>query len=336
MKNEQPLNLSRLIFSSILNLFFGFLNSNQKITFPDQIGEYKFIKQINITKRNSKGNKMFFYALYQNSKGQKAFAKIWSGRLKNLNYYTLRNETIIYMVLNRVVRRIGKSMPKQFEDIIIPQFIAKLETKNSLTLLTEFIESTQASKIKSKKQFEIYLKTVDFLNLLGERLSTKEKEQIAKRDAKAITLLYFPILSKAILIHPRALFSLLLGVPIFLQSIPALLKTNETTLNHRDLHLENIVVSKNKIAIMDLQFCLFSNPLYDRLITLRIHWTDKEFRQRLLEKIRNFYGTNKDSDILIRGLMVHSATLSLTESVYTKLFTKKFIDYLNFAIKPNF
>ncbi len=336
MRKEQPLNLSKLILSSILNLFFGFLNSNQKITFPDQIGKYKFIKKINITKRNSKSNKIFSYALYKNSNGQKAFAKMWSGKLKNINYYTLSNETIMYMVLNKLIRRIGKSMPKKFEDIIIPQFVAKLETNNSLTLLTEFIEDAKSLKILPKKQVEIYIKTVDFLRLLGNELSAKEREQISKRDSNTITLLYFPLLLKAILAHPKALFSLLQGVPVFLKSIPLFLKKDEIILSHRDLHLENILMSKNKIVLMDLQFCLFSNPLYDSLITLRMHWTDKEFRKRLLGKIRNLYGKNKDYDILIRGLMVHSATHSLTESVYTKLITKKFIDYLNCATKPNF
>lgn len=336
MKKKQPLNLSKLIFVSIIAFLFSSLIAKQKIIFPDQIGEYKFKKQIRIAKRNSKANKIFSYALYQNSKGQKAFAKMWSGKLKDLNYYTLMNETILYTVLNGAIRRMGKSIPKKFEEIIIPQFIKKLETKNSLILLTELIEIVPVSKIKSRRQFEIYLKTVDFLNLVGDRLSAKEKEQIAKRDTKIIILLYFPLLLKSILTHPRAFFSLFYGVPVFLQSIPVLLKTNEVTLCHRDLHLENIVMSKNKIALMDLQFCLFSNPLYDRLITLRMHWTDKEFRQRLLEEIKDIYGKNKDSNILIRGLMVHSATHGLTGNYFTKPITKKFIDYLNFATKSNF
>ncbi len=335
MKNEQPLNLSRLILSSILNLFFGFLNSNQKITFPDQIGEYKFIKQINITKRNSKGNRMFSYALYQNSNGQKAFAKMWSGKLKNINYYSLENEINMHRTLNRVIRRIDKSMPKEFNDLIIPQFIASYETKNSIVLLTEFIENTKSLKISPRKQFEIYLKIVDFLSLLGNKLSAKERRQISKRDSNTITLLYFPLLLKAILAHPKALFSLLQGVPVFLRSIPLFLKKDEITLNHRDLHLENILTSKNKIVLMDLQFCLFSNPLYDRLITLRMHWTDREFRKRLLGEIKNLYGENKDSNILIRGMMVYSATQSLTGDIYTKKIIKKFIDYFNFAIKRN-
>ena len=126
MRKEQPLSLSKLIFSSILNLFFGSLNSNQKIVFPNQIGEYEFNEQIRIVKRNSKGSKMFSYALYKNSKGQKAFAKMWSGKLKDLNYHTLKNEAILYIELNKVIRRVGKSMPKRFKDIIISQFIARL------------------------------------------------------------------------------------------------------------------------------------------------------------------------------------------------------------------
>lgn len=336
MRKEQPLNLSRLLFSSIITFLFSSLNTKQKVVFPVQIGEYKFKKQIRITKRNSKGSRMYSYALYQNPKRQKAFAKMWSGKLKDLNYSTLRNETILYTVLNGAIRRIGKSMPKKFEDIIIPQFITKLETENSLILLTKFIEIVPVPKMKSRRQFEIYLKSFDFLKFLGNKLLAGEKKQIAKRDAKTLIFLYFLLLLKASLIHPRAIFSLFKGVPVFLQSIPILLKKNKIGLCHRDLHLENIVISEHKVALLDLQFCLFSDPLHDRLTTLKMHWIDKEFRQKLSGEIRNLYGKNKDFDILVRGLMVHSATHSLSGNNFTKSITKNFIDYLNFATKPNF
>ena len=156
MKKDQPLNLNRLIFASVISFPFSSINAKQETIFPDQIGEYKFTKRLRIAKRNSKGNKMFSYAIYRNSSGKKAFAKMWSGIVKDFNYYTLHNEAVLYQTLNKVIRKIGKSMPKKFNNINIPQVINKQESKNSLILLVEFVEGVQASKLRTEKQFEIF------------------------------------------------------------------------------------------------------------------------------------------------------------------------------------
>ncbi|MCH7951797.1 aminoglycoside phosphotransferase family protein [Patescibacteria group bacterium] len=331
MRIKRPMNLLTLIHASINVRLLGAIAGKKKSAFPLSIGAYTFKKELKVDNESN----FFSFGLYKNSSGKKAIAKMWSGRIKDLEYHTLQNESMMYQVCNTVMKRLKRSMPKRFQHMHIPNFITKLETEQSLLLLTEFVEGESADTLDSKQGLKVYLKAVDFLRYLGEKLSQEERERVSRRNAIDLALLYPFILFKAIITHPRTAKSLIRGVPIFLRSLAILSRKDQTGLGHRDLHLGNIIISKNRIAIIDLQLCVFSYLLYDYVVTMRIHWTEKGFCALLLTEINRRYGRGKDLNTMIKGLMVNSATHSLTGNSASKATVDSFIDYLDFAVNKH-
>ena len=322
--NKKPLSLNRLITASLLGSIFG--GKISKVGFPRTIDDYKFKKIF----KTEKSVWTFSFALYENSVGKIAIAKMWNGRIKDFAYYTLENELTLYEILNKALDRLGESKRERLGGIRIPRLLGKKETKNTLLILSEFIKGKKADKLSSERSLEIYFKTLDFLDFLGNKLTVKEKSQIAHRDGYTLLLLYFPLLIKAILAHPYLSWPLIRGVPVFLASVPKIIKRNKKILTHRDLHLENIILTKTEVVLIDLQFCLFSDPIYDLISSLRSLWDNNALR---LGIIRELGKRSKNDTLLIKGLMVHSATHGLTDKRFSEERINRYHAYLGFAIE---
>lgn len=332
MKNyKNQLGIPKIILSYLTDTVFGFLRPKREVPFPQKIGPYTFKKKISFRRSNTRPF-IFTFALYENAKKEKAIAKMWNGKIKNFTYYTLCNEILMNQILNQVIKRLDTSLPKKFQGITIPNFLGTFKSKDSLVLLTEFINGNPASTFSEGKSFDIYLKVSDFLRYLGTQLTNSEKARITYRKPVDLALLYPLLLAKVSFTHPRFFSSFLKGTPIFLFALIKLFRKSSMGLGHGDLSLNNILISPQKIALIDLQLCVFSAVQYDFLTTLCIYWDNGKIRKKLITEIAKRYGKEENSDILIKGLMVNIATHALTGNSYSRKEIDKFIDYLNFAI----
>lgn len=327
--NTKPMSLIQLAKA----VFLGFLNRGRKkhIKLPRQIGEYRFYKRY----KTNQLVKTFAFGIYKNSTGKKAIAKVWNGSVKDLFYYSLKNELKNYEILTQLINRLENSIPKQFSNFKIPLLLGWQETNNSLVILLEYIEGKVANKLKPEEGFEIYLKSAEFMNFLGRNLHFKERQQFSTRSPKIFSLMYFPFLAKALLTHPRAAKELLLSLPAFLQSTPYLLKRNGTHLCHRDLNLNHIITMRKKIIIIDLQYSLFTDGIYEFINSLRMRWDDNFFRAKLFQEIENRFGNTKETHDLIKGLLVFSVTQSLTDARFPKTMVDQNISCLRDVLKKD-
>lgn len=330
LNQTRPMDLYRLMLFSALGSIKNSFLKNEEFQLPDSIEDYKLYK--NLKKTGSRQS--FFFGVYQNPEGQKAFAKIWYGKAKDFDYYTLKNEIRMYQLLNSVIYRVGKAMPKKFKDVYLPRFIKTIESGNSLILLIEFVDGETANFLTAEKKIQVYFQTVEFIRFLGTCLNPQEKAAISKRTPINYIVLYPFLLLKAIFTHPRAAIYLLKGVSKFLRCIPVLWKNSHPALVHRDLHFRNIIVSRDRVILIDLQFCVFTEMLHELITTLRYRWNEDEFYQLFIAEIKRRYSTRKDFEILFRGLSVNSLTHGLSDKRFPKTKITNWIDYLKFVSRP--
>lgn len=327
--NTKPLSLSVLVKACLMS--FLFRGKKKHVKLPRQIGEYKLSDKY----KTNQLIKTFSFGLYENSKGKKAIAKMWSGSVKDLLYYSLKNELRNYEILTQLINRLDKSMPKQFSNFQLPLLLGRQETKNSLVILLEYIEGETADHLKPDDGFEIYLKSADFMNFLGKKMNFDEKQQFAIRSSKILILIYFPLLIKALFTHPHVSKILLLGIPVLLQSMQYLLKRNSINLSHRDLNLNHIITTQKKITIIDLQYSLFTDEMYEHVNSLRMRWDDNFFRAKLFQEIENRFGNTKETHCLVKGILVYSATQSLTDGRFPKTIVDKNVSCLRDVLKKD-
>src|SRR3989344_1579714 len=90
--------------------------------------------------------------IYKNSKGQKAFAKMWTANYKDFSYYSLKNEIQVTKILNSVIRKTRKILPEGLKRMNMPKLISSQEKRNSLIMLTEYIQGQEAMVLTNEKK----------------------------------------------------------------------------------------------------------------------------------------------------------------------------------------
>lgn len=328
-ENKQHFNLIKLLINYIFGEFFNFFNHRTKAILPQRIGDYNFVSKFekNGTKKN------FLLGMYKNSKGQKAFAKMWSANYRDFNYYSLKNEVLVSKILNSAMNKNRKFLPAELSRLSIPKLITSEEKENYLIMLTEYIQGIEAFSLPSERKIDLYFKTIKFIHFLGTKLTLKQKGSISKRTPFDFVLLYPMLITKAAISHPRAALYVIMGIPIFLRCLPALFKENIFVLSHRDLHFRNILTAANKDYVIDLQLCVLAHPIHDLTITLRYLWGKDNFYTEFLAEILKRNQNSPYFETLFRGLSVNSATHGLTDKNFPKGKIAFWIDFLKYAIK---
>lgn len=326
MENITTLNLPKLIASNIYCQIFGYIIKAEKPKIPKKLGKYLLDSVIN--KNDNVDN--FQIGIYKNNKGKKVFVKIWNGEVKDFNYYSLKNEIEMYKILNAIVKRNKKNIPKMFKNYHIPALVEENETKNSLIMIREYVDGRPLSGFSINKKADTFFTLAGFLKFLGNKMTPDEKTQISQRTAFDYITIYPLLLTRAIIFHPKLTLSLLAAIPVFMKSFVFLLKNKKTVLVHRDLHFDNILISKNRNSLIDLQLCVFTEEIYELVMTLRHLWDEPKICFELLLRAQNNY-KRKNFEALFRGLAVSSATHVLSNKVPPHLSADYYADYLKFA-----
>lgn len=327
-KNMRPYDLYPLLFLNLKEYILKHFAKSAPCQFPKRVGSYRFDSPI----KKFGPRQSYMLALYKNGEGKKAVAKMRSAKIKGYHYYSLLNEIHIYELLNSAVERTMDRMPKQFRQMHIPQLIKKVETKDCLIALIEFIEGETAENLKPDQKIKLYLKTVDFIDFLGNQLTDAEKKQISQRTAINYILLYPLLLTKAMFTYPRAIPYLFRGAIFFIKSFPIVSKNLRYTLVHRDLHFQNIIIKDDRISLIDLQHCVFTEALHEFITTLRYRWKEDRFYTLCLSEIKNRYSKRKEFENLFKAYTINSVTHGLTGRNFPAQTVDSWIDFLKFGL----
>lgn len=325
------MKLSNLLFAQVITPVLNLVVKQPKPVFPQHIGQFKYQRRFYPSVLNT-----YALAIYKDPSGNKAIAKLWCGKVRGLTYYALKNELATLKLLSSAFNRVKNSLPKKYSNIHIPALSAWVENRNQLIILKEYVEGSNATSLNTTKKINIYLKSNDFLEYLGKNLNKKEMKNVASRSASGIVILYPFLLIKALFANHKASWNLIKGIPLFLKSITNFLNYTSQSLGDRDLVLNNILASGKNIYLIDIQFAMYSNPLYDSIYRLCAHWDIKDLRLQLHEHAKSISKKYvKEPDTLIKGLMVHVATHTLTDNKLPRHITNRNLEFLYFALSGN-
>lgn len=297
------LKIPKLILLSLIKPLTSRVNNGAGVFYPRKVGNFKMVKKIN----KAKDFKMFSFAIYEDDKGKKAIAKIWTGKVKDFYYYTILNEAKVYKVLNSLTKRLRRRIPAESEDIKIPGLLMEKQGKGYFLILLEYVEDGRKLRSADHNCLKVYLKARKYLSFLGDRLSKDEKKLISQRSTRSIILLYPLLLLRALTLRPYLYRPLLLSIPAVFFTLRAILKRKKLLLSHRDLHLKNIIATRKYFYLIDLQFCLYTDEVYDFLSSLRILYDEPEFRKMLVRQIYKKYAKDKDAMIALKGMIIIGA-----------------------------
>lgn len=234
----------------VWTIILGFSIESEAVNTIKKIGEYELHKKI--TKKN--GFNPYFIGIYKKGK-KRFFIKTWEGKIKDFNYHILVNELLINKILHK------KFMKGQLRT---PQIIEYFSSRNSLSVVFEYIEGTPLNSFSVTKQAEVISFVIDFFKEISkDSLNSRHLKHIEKKDK----LFYFTSL------HLLTLVSLISSPRNFKLIIKAYLKAlinffdfgkQDLIINHGDLNPDNILISNGKYFILDCGRLSLTVPGYDQ------------------------------------------------------------------------
>lgn len=315
----------------ILTLLMASLKSRQPIAhtykLPLFIREYEFFKEL-----PKKGTKYDFrIALYKNPVGKTVFVKYWKGPENDFRYLTFLNEIRAYQTLSNVYKRQKNNLPAHISRVNIPKYIGVIKGLDYTALITEFVPGKMASEYSIEEKINAYLKSSQFIEFLGKKMTRSEKTKFGSRNAYHYITMYPVFLLLSMINFPEYSKYLLKGMLTFARGIAYLTKEEQLILTHRDLHFNNLLIYNSKIYVIDLQYVIFAHRINEYVTTLRYRWGMDGMEKYFVPQIAGYIQKRYAFEKIFNGMMVNSVTQGLTDKSYKGERSKRWIELLKIA-----
>lgn len=195
--------------------------------------------------------------IYQNKSGKKVVVKTLARKGHDIQWEYLANEASMLKLLEKLTRRFPRGR-------ISPRLIRAIERPSDLVIETELVRGRSIAKVPDAARARLLATVLDKLRTVSSRLSTKDRNMLAKRTTFHYTASFLSHLVHVIATNPRRI-SLYLSISrLFFRNVLALrVPIRDLSLVHRDLDPANIVVSRDRTTVVDWESCVLSDPLYD-------------------------------------------------------------------------
>ncbi|MBI2012271.1 hypothetical protein HYS91_05920 [Candidatus Daviesbacteria bacterium] len=224
-------------------------NSKSKIRNIKKIGPYLLYKKIN--KENGFNN--YFVGIYKKG-NKKYFIKTWRGRMKDYHYQALVNELIANKDLHNKLLK-GK--------VRTPGIVEYFSALDSLSVVYEYIEGKTLFSFPLIRQTKVVSYIIKYLHELGLEVGYyKHLTVLEKRDKKFYFYSLFYVTLLSLITSPKE-YKLI--IKAYMSALFKLFHVNnrKLTINHCDLDLTNILISKNKYYLVDCGRLAITLPEYD-------------------------------------------------------------------------
>ncbi len=294
-------------------LFFDRIVKNSTYHFPLYVNGYHFDKPI----FKNKNCGMFNVSIYVKGSKNKAVCKVPT------NFFSKRrleliNEIEVLSIINGLKKTYKKNT------IFIPKLISRHINKIKTCVFTDFISGKNINILNTTQKIEAYSDIIDFLQGLTSKL--KNNKITTKTNTK---LLFFGILYylSSIIKLPKHVKNVSLGIANLISSYPT---GEKLVFVHRDLNDNNIIINKNKIAVIDFQHATISNSFFDVAVILLYSWNNKGLSDEVLNElvIPKIESINDFKNFKFICLFVALCELSLQSAVPVEI-SLKFLDFAN-------
>ncbi len=299
--------------------------------YPKKIEGYTFVK----TLRKTGSKREFNIGIYKNIAEKLLFVKSCEASPSSFAYKGLVNEVRSYIVMQKVLLRLGNDLPKDLQKVEIPEIYDLIEYRGCLYLFIEFKEGEVASSKADHEKIEAYFLVTRYLEALGKFMTNEEKKVFARRTVCHYAFLFPFLLILAIKNNPRHTTTILSGIGIFIKTLILLHKESYLTLIHRDLHFNNILINGNKVILIDFQLMAWGEILSEFATTMRYRWGIDGFENPFLLAIQNRFSNRKNFNEIFNGLMVNSATHGLIDNSFPEQTRERWLNLLKYTKNCN-
>jgi len=222
----------------------------EKANSPKALGKY--VKVENIDKKDN--SKLVSLGVYKKN-NKYFFIKVWHGRIRDITYYLLLNEFYVSSLLFKKMH--GQvSVPKPIETIVTP---------NCMSFVYQYVNGKQLDKFSKKTQADVVSKIIRELEKKSEDLTRHERLIFGQKKYSSYIYISLVIYLRFIILDPKNIVKYTQLITKELVQFSKLVLSNNQTkyIAHRDLTPDNIIVSGNKIYLLDFENTILTKKYYD-------------------------------------------------------------------------
>lgn len=248
---------------------------------------------------------------------------------KKCLYIDKKTKTVVFVKLDSNGKRLfweytnqqffyKQSKKLKTTDIIIPKPLEILKVANYLAIVMEYFPSKSLLKAGVTTRLDAYTKVLKFLEKLNTKIDLSKKYSLSRKSATGqfITLPYF--LSKNLMLY-------LSHAPLFLRSAnlltkraPRWMKLSSNWICHGDINVDNILLSGEKVIIVDFAYTYISHRYYDISRVLNSTWYQEKFHEQFWDQIVGEFSFDKQEQDVLKSFVVFNLMQRLSQR-YTNL-----------------
>lgn len=236
----------------------------------------------------------------------------------------LKNEINNYKFLNTVSSK----------EVYIPKLLYHESSKNKSFMALEYVNGVDITKLSYDKKIRIFVKVIDFLQSIDINNKLTRKFSIISRKPifYLITMPYITL--RALINFPKSGIVITKSFLLFFLKASSLFKS-KLVFSHRDIDIDNIIMSKEKICLLDFQYSVITCSEFDYASILRSIINDDKFVNVFIQDAVIKSLETRHSRESFKVLSIYYAMLGLIDLKFPKQRSLDFIKMLNYIDNLN-
>lgn len=312
------LTISNILKAKVLSFFYRKNNKSSKL----RKIIWKNFRLIKDYKTENYGSNVSV-GLYKN-KNKMIVVKQCKYEYQNLEYLHLMNEIFIL----KSVRNIKVHTKDNFI-VRFPKFVKSINSKNNLTLITQFEKGIPLQKFSVKKKLLVLENCIEAINVIDKKLKKQVKRDFPVRSSFQTAVGFFYFFFKLSLKNLVSLNENIKLFYLFYKNFLTLDRFYDSTrfLNHRDLHSNNIIIKANEIIILDPGFMIMWEKNADIALLPQLYF--KEIDPMDIQKVIEKHIISEADKANFIAIQIYDLVLSLSLLNQSSLEYKKYINFKN-------
>jgi hypothetical protein len=195
----------------------------------------------------------------------------------------------------------------------------------------EFINGDNIAKLSYSEKNKVFVRVIDFLQSINVNDELTKKFSITRRKPifYLITMPYITL--RSIINFPRLSILIIRSFLYFCLKFQSIFKS-KLVFSHRDIDVDNMIISKNKIYLLDFQYSAITCAEFDYVSVLRSIIGDDKFVNVFMKSVVDKRLDSKESKESFKVLSIYYALLGLIDLKFPKSRSLEFAKMLKYVL----